>query len=157
MNVFRRALRPALRRYAEGADLSRLLRLPTWVDGVLSHDAVAYPLHSLLGHALHRANAPAAAVALEWIKAAAHARSATALDRVAAALRETSRRMGQAHLEHVLNAAIIRPISSHGRDVMMRDRQVDVMMRAGLRVSGRCTLHPVPGASASETAAPESA
>lgn len=128
-----RAIRPAARRYAEGADISRVLRLPGWLDTVLSHDVVAYPLHVVFGRLLHYLNAPPAAVALEWIKAAAHARSASAMARVGVGLTEAKQRAGQQYLERVLNAAIIRPASDDGQDVMMRRRQVEAMARAGLR------------------------
>jgi hypothetical protein len=121
-----------MRRYFEGADLSKLLRLPRWLDAVTGHDLVAYPLHASFGSALNLLGAPPRVAALEWMKAAAHARSAAAVARVAAGLAEAQRRAGQNDLEPMLRAAVVDQVTRQGRDVKMRRRQLEAMASAGL-------------------------
>jgi hypothetical protein len=126
-------LRYLLRLYAAGADVSRLLRLPCWMDALLNHDRVAYPLHAVLGYSLSGLRARPELAALEWIKAAAHARSERALGRVVLGLAESVQRADERHLERTLSAAMVCPTTHDGRDVLMRRRQITALARAGLR------------------------
>lgn len=133
MQVIRRLVRSAARRHAEGADLSALL-LPPWIDVLLNHDRVAYPLHMVFGSLLNGLNASPKVAALEWMKAAAHADSDGALARVGAGLRSTLQRAGPADLRPMLDAATVRPVTPDGRAIRMRRRQLAAMARAGLHV-----------------------
>ena len=63
-----RRIRSAMRRHAAGADLSKLARLPRWIDALLSHDRVAYPLHAIAGELLNRLEAPVLGVVANGIK-----------------------------------------------------------------------------------------
>ena len=58
------------------ADLSEMLHLPRWRDAIVTHDRVAFPLHAIIGAACNAVDGPPAWAAMEWLKAAAHARSA---------------------------------------------------------------------------------
>ena len=133
MQLIRRLIKSAARRHAEGADLSALL-LPPWIDALLNHDRVAYPLHMACGSLLNGLHLAPQVAALEWMKAAAHAQSDAALARVGAGLRSALRRAEPADLHPVLDAATVRPVTADGRDVQMRRRQLAAMARAGLPV-----------------------
>jgi hypothetical protein len=131
--VIAKKLRSAMRRHAEGADLSKLLHVPGWLDALIGHDLVAFPLHVLIGDVLNRLDAPPALTGLEWLKAAAHAGSEGALQCVVNGLIATSRRAPSEHFESELGAAIVRRVTCHGRDVTMQRRQMLVLERAGIR------------------------
>ena len=127
-----RRLRSAMRRHAEGADVSKLVRLPRWIDAVLSHDRVAYPLHVMVGRLLNRLDVPPSVVGLEWLKAAAHAGSDRALQRVADGLTATRRRASGVDFDAWIGRAIARRVTCDGEDVMMQRRQLAALERAGI-------------------------
>ena len=122
----------ARRRYADGADLSKLLHVPLWLDAVLANDRVAFPLHVLLGRLLNRLDAPPRAAGLEWLKAAAHARSEHALEIVVQGLVSTGRRARADDFASRLHMAVVNQVTCHGRDVTMRRRQLAALERAGM-------------------------
>jgi hypothetical protein len=121
-----------MRRHAEGADLSKLVRLPRWIDALLSHDRVAYPLHAIAGDLLNRLDAPPSMVGLEWLKAAAHAGSERAIQRVADGVIAARRRASSAEFDLQIGAAIVRRVTCGGDDVLMQRRQLAVLARAGI-------------------------
>lgn len=121
------------RRHATGADLSSLI-LPPWLDGLLNHDRVAYPLHAACGRVLNWLGASPRVTALEWLKAAAHAESAASQSVVAAGLRRTIQRARVQDVQLVLRAAVVRPVTADGRDVRMRRRQLAALARAGVEM-----------------------
>lgn len=127
-----RRVRSAMRRHADGADLSKLVRLPGWIDALLSHDRVAYPLHVMVGDLLNRLDAPPSVVGLEWLKAAAHAGSERAIQRVADGFIATRRRASSADFDVQIGAAIVRRVTCGGEDVLMQRRQLAVLERAGI-------------------------
>src|SRR5688572_7547052 len=112
-----------MRRHAEGADLSKLLRLPWWIDTLLAHDRVAYPLHAIFGVVLNWLGAPPAVAGLEWLKAAAHAGSERALQRVVTGLIAARRRAAGEHFDAQIGAAVVRRVTRGGQDVTMQRRQ----------------------------------
>jgi hypothetical protein len=154
--VIARLTRVLASRYPAGVDVSRALRLPRWVDAALSHDAVAYPLHAGLGRALNIVEAPPEIAVVEWLKAAAHARSERALLRVVHGLTTSQRRAAGrgADFEQQIAAALIRRVTCTGADVTMRGRQILALDRAGLTIPDAqarsdtggarfvCLLHP---------------
>jgi hypothetical protein len=143
-----------IRRYAAGVDLSKTLRLPVWLDALLSHDLVAYPLHAGLGRIFNVLAVPPEIAGLEWLKAAAHARSERALARVVAGLTTSRRRAPSDDLGAKLGTALVRRVTCNGSDVEMRCRQIAALGRAGMPVAEqharsrpageglRCLLHP---------------
>ncbi|MGE3908761.1 MAG: hypothetical protein AB7K36_05395 [Chloroflexota bacterium] len=100
----------------------------------MSHDIVAYPLHALCGHLLNRLEMPPAAAGLEWLKAAAHARSGRALNRVVRGLSAVRQREGSDDLALRLGIAIVDQVTCHGDDVRMRRRQLTALARAGIQL-----------------------
>jgi hypothetical protein len=122
-------------RYLSGTDLSKALGFPWWVEAALSHDGVAYPLHAGLGRVLNMVEAPPEIAGMEWLKAAAHARSERALRRVVHGL-ETSRRRagGQPDFEHRVAAALVHRVTCTGSDITMRQKQIVALTRAGLAI-----------------------
>jgi hypothetical protein len=130
-----RRLRSGLRRYAEGADLSKLLRLPWWIDALLGHDRVAYPLHVVIGDMLNWLDVPPAVAGLEWLKAAAHAGSERALQRVVEGLTATRRRALSEDFDAQIGAAVVRRVTCDGQDVTMRRRQLMALERAGISIT----------------------
>jgi hypothetical protein len=122
-----------IRRHAAGADLSTLI-LPLWLDGLLNHDWVAYPLHAAFGSLLNWFGASPRIAALEWLKAGAHAESATSQTAVGAGLRRALLRAQPHDLRSLVSAAVVRPVTQDGRDVRMRRRQLAAIARAGLSI-----------------------
>lgn len=106
--------------------------MPLWLDGMLNHDWVAYPLHATFGSLLELFDLSPRVTALEWLKAAAHAESAVSQRLIGAGLRRTLHRAQSLDVRSTLTAALVRPVTEHGRDVQMRRRQLAVMARAGL-------------------------
>jgi hypothetical protein len=160
--VIARLFERMMRKHAEGADLSSQLHLPRWIEAVLSHDRVAYPLHAVIGSALNGADGPPSAAGLEWLKAAAHARSEGAIERVARGLILARQRAQGADLEGMLGAALVSRVTCSGRDVAMRRRQLAALTRAGMQVESAmpasdassvpgCLLHPGGSCSAADT------
>ena len=91
------------RLYAEPLDVSGTTRLPRWLSTVKERDEIAYPAHVALGTLLNRLHGPPAAAGLQWVKAAAHARSPTEVERVVRGLATTRRRSESPdHLEQTL-------------------------------------------------------
>lgn len=68
---------------AETLDATRALALPAWLDHLTRRTAVAYPSHVALGSLLERLGLSPAATAVQWMKAAAHARSDAELESAA--------------------------------------------------------------------------
>lgn len=64
-------------------DVSGNVTFPRTVQRVKQRDGVAYRAHRVLGTALFRLSYPSDAVGLQWLKAAAHARSTAEVDRAA--------------------------------------------------------------------------
>ena len=90
------------RLYAEPLDVSGTTHLPRWLSTVKERDEIAYPAHVALGTLLNRLHGPPAA-GLQWVKAAAHARSPTEVERVGRGLATTRRRSDSPdHLEQTL-------------------------------------------------------
>ena len=69
-------------------------RFPAWLTRIKERDDVAFPAHALLGTMLHTARCHAAASGLQWLKAAAHARSAAEIERSAAGMRSSAACLG---------------------------------------------------------------
>lgn len=134
--MFASWLRSAMRRRDEGADLSKALRLPGWLDAPLGHDRVAYPIHLLLGILLERVGAPPVVTGQEWLKAAAHGCTDGALSHVAQRLAATRRRSIPEEIDDRLRAALVRRLTCHRRDVVMRRRQLTVLEWSGIVVEG---------------------
>lgn len=132
--VIVRRLRSTTRRYAEGADLSKLVRIPRCIDAFLSYDRVAYPLHVIVGDLLNWLHAPPPLVGLEWLKAAAHADSDRALQRVAQGLAVTRRRASISDFDLRIHAALVRRVTRDGQDVTMQRRQLASLVRAGIPI-----------------------
>jgi hypothetical protein len=65
---------------AESLNATRALALPTWLDSLTQRSGIAYPAHAALGTVLERLDLSPAATAVQWLKAAAHARSDAELD-----------------------------------------------------------------------------
>ena len=65
----------AARLCAEPLDVSGTRSLPRVLSGIKARDEIAYPAHVLLGSILERVGCDPTATALQWLKAAAHARS----------------------------------------------------------------------------------
>jgi hypothetical protein len=68
---------------AESLNATSALALPAWLDDLTRRSAVAYPSHAALGTALETLHLSPAASAVQWLKAAAHPRTDTELDRSA--------------------------------------------------------------------------
>src|SRR5688572_12940297 len=60
---------------AESLNATATLPLPAWLDDLTQRGAIAYPAHAALGTALEMLDLSPAATAVQWLKAAAHARS----------------------------------------------------------------------------------
>lgn len=67
-------------------DVSGTTRLPDWLVNLKERDEIAFPLHAWLGAGLVRLGCEPTAAGLQWVKAAAHARSADDLDQAVAGL-----------------------------------------------------------------------
>jgi hypothetical protein len=65
---------------AESLDVTRALALPDWFDDLTQRGGIAYPAHATLGTVLERFDLSPAATAVQWLKAAAHARSDAELE-----------------------------------------------------------------------------
>lgn len=125
-------LRLATVRHTQGVDLSKQLRLPRWVDGVLDNDRVACTLHVVLGSVLAWSGAAPLTAGLEWLKAAAHTRTEHAFERVVEGLRATRARSRDVNLNEALRSAVVRASTCCGRDARMRRRQLAALERAGM-------------------------
>jgi hypothetical protein len=73
-------------------DLGATVALPNWLERLARRDEVAYSAHAALGTALEALRFPPEAVGLQWLKAAAHARTAAEAERLGAGLARTRRR-----------------------------------------------------------------
>jgi len=113
-------------------DWSETLGLPAWLDALLSRDAVAYPLHAILGASLGALGGPAALAGEEWLKAAAHAQSAGRLARAARGLARARRRLGDADaFERLVAAALIGGSSARKPVATYRGRQLAALALMG--------------------------
>ena len=75
-------------------DMTETLGVPRSVDRYLQRDRVAYPVHATLGWGFERLGVPPQAAALQWVKAAFHARSDAQLDQTARGLADALARDG---------------------------------------------------------------
>lgn len=73
-------------------DVSGTRDIPAWVRPVKENDAIAYPAHVLLGTVLQATGCTPAATAVQWLKAAAHARTPDEVAQAAAGIREARAR-----------------------------------------------------------------
>jgi hypothetical protein len=92
-------------------DLSRDGSLPGWLDRLIHQDAVAYPAHAGLGALLEGLRFPPEAVGLQWLKAAAHARTAGQAERLGSGLAATRQRASD---PDQLDAALCRYVIGGG-------------------------------------------
>ena len=92
-------------------DVDAAVALPDWLARLARRDEVAYSAHAALGTALETLRYPPEAVGLQWLKAAAHARTAAEAERLGAGLAGTRRRSGD--LDRV-DAALCRYIIGGG-------------------------------------------
>jgi hypothetical protein len=86
----------------------------------------------VLGSALNWSGAAPATAGLEWLKAAAHARTESSFERVVEGLRETRARSRDVDLNEALRSAVIRASTCCGRDARMRHRQLVALEQAGM-------------------------
>jgi hypothetical protein len=77
------AIAAGVRICTEPLDVSGTTRVPAEIDLVKSRDDVAYSAHGILGTLLERLGCQPAATAVQWLKAAAHARTEAELERAA--------------------------------------------------------------------------
>jgi hypothetical protein len=75
-------------------DTSGSTHVPAWLARIKEGDDVAFPAHMLLGTLLQAAGCDGVASGLQWLKAAAHARSAGEIERSAAGLRAVAAYLG---------------------------------------------------------------
>jgi hypothetical protein len=68
---------------ADTLNATGALALPSWLDKVTQRSRIAYPAHAAVAAVLEMANLSPAATAVQWVKAAAHARSAVDVERTA--------------------------------------------------------------------------
>jgi hypothetical protein len=73
-------------------DVSGSFPLPSVVERIKDRDGVAYPVHLFLGTVLEWITYPPDAVAIQWFKAAAHARTSAELGRAAQHLAQARQR-----------------------------------------------------------------
>jgi hypothetical protein len=92
-------------------DVGARLPMPAWLDRLLDRDEVAYPLHLALGTVLETLRFPPEAAGLQWLKGAAHARTAPEAERLGDGLARTRRRSGD---PDGLDAALCRHIIGGG-------------------------------------------
>src|SRR5436309_538172 len=85
-------VRLGARVYSRPLDVSGTWRLPPLIQAVKERDAVAYPAHVVLATVLEATHAAPTAVGLQWIKAAAHARTQAQMQRVAVGLAQAQQR-----------------------------------------------------------------
>src|SRR6188768_3072054 len=85
-------VRLAVRVYSRPLDVSGRWQLPEAIQAVIERDEVAYPAHVLLATVLEATRAAPAAVGLQWVKAAAHARNAAQMQRATTGLVEAQQR-----------------------------------------------------------------
>lgn len=67
-------------------DVGGTTRLPAWAVALKSQDDVAYPAHAVVGTLLDRLACNPAGAGLQWLKAAAHARTSAEVERSAQGL-----------------------------------------------------------------------
>ncbi len=79
---------------AEPIDLSGTNSVPTWLSALKQHDGIAFPVHAALGTVLSMLNCDPAASGLQWLKAAAHARSPAEIALTSRGLRDAAQRLG---------------------------------------------------------------
>src|SRR5262245_8961567 len=114
-------------------DVATTLPLPGWLGRLVDRDDVAYPIHSTLGTVLEALRFPPEAVGLQWLKGAAHTRSAAEAERLGAGLAGTRRRSAD---PEQLDAALCRRIiggASFGQRVTMERAQLQCERHAARR------------------------
>lgn len=75
-----------------GQDVSQALRLPSWLESRVQRDEIAYPTHVALARGFALFQASPVAEGLQWMKAAAHARSDDQIRTIGEGLRRTLQR-----------------------------------------------------------------
>lgn len=70
-----------------GRDISQTLRLPRWAESRLQRDEIAYPSHVALARGFSLLRTSPTAEGLQWLKAAAHARTDDEIRTIGAGLR----------------------------------------------------------------------
>ena len=73
-------------------DISGHIAVPDWLRATKEADAIAFPAHENIARALRAAQCPPSVSGLQWIKAAAHARSPAENEKVIDGLRADVRR-----------------------------------------------------------------
>jgi hypothetical protein len=84
-----------------GQDVSQALRLPSWLESRVQRDAIAYPTHVALARGFALFHASPVAEGLQWMKAAAHARSDDQIRTIGEGLRLTLQRTEPAQFAQV--------------------------------------------------------
>src|SRR5262245_56919320 len=92
-------------------DVATSVPLPGWLARLVDRDEVAYPIHTALGTVLETLRFPPEAVGLQWLKGAAHARTAAEAERLGAGLASTRQRSDDPDR---LDAALCRHIIGGG-------------------------------------------
>ena len=111
-------------------NLTREFGVPPWLEALSQRDDVAYPAHAAIGTALERLAGPAEAIGVRWLKAAAHARTAT---EVMEARRGIAAGAGRAADRDAYEAHVC----------TMAEGGVTLRQAAAVRASGlRCDLDP---------------
>lgn len=88
----RMIIRLAARLYSRPLDVSGTMYLPRLVKIIKDRNEVAYPAHVILATILEATGGSPTAAGLQWLKAAAHARSDAELIRAARGLENAQRR-----------------------------------------------------------------
>lgn len=84
-----------MQRITGAKDASRALQLPGWLEAIVTHDAIAYPAHAMLGTVLGWSRRTPIDTARQWVKAASHARSQEEVDRAAGGIAAAHERAGE--------------------------------------------------------------
>ena len=98
--------------YTRPLDVSGTWRLPSVIRAAKERDDVAYPAHVFLATVLEATRAAPTAVGLQWVKAAAHARTQAEAEQVAEGLAKAVRR---AAAPEQFAAALCRYVRPSGR------------------------------------------
>lgn len=113
----------------EPLDVSGTTRLPAEVASIKNRDDIAYPAHVILGTVLERLGCQPTATALQWFKAAAHARTDAELELTAQGIVAATRRSRSAsEIETIFCAAV-----ANG---MAGAKQATALAEAGFRCRG---------------------
>src|SRR5205823_5199908 len=100
--------------------------LPEWLTAIKEQDAVAYPAHSQLGKALSAAGCDSSAAALQWLKAAAHARGPGDVEQAQEGLSQAAQRSQEP-------AALRQTLCGYAQGRPLEPDQEAALHAAGLR------------------------